>query len=319
MPEENDPDLLVGAATSDDAGVYRITPEIALIQTIDFFTPIVNDPFDFGRIAAANALSDVYAMGGQPLTAMNIVCFPIKEMEKAVLRSILEGGLEVIHRAGAVMVGGHSIEDPELKYGLSVTGLVHPERLLTNGGAKPGDFLVLTKPLGTGVLATALKARKLNEQLTVEITELMATLNRDGAEAMLEVGVNAATDITGFGLLGHALEMAKASKVGIRLYAQEVPLIPEALTFASMGLVPEGSHLNRKFCSRHMDIAPGVDAMLVDVLADAQTSGGLLISVPENRVNLLIQKLIERKTPAARVVGQVLSEPVGVIQVRERR
>lgn len=302
--------------TSDDAGVYRLTSEIALIQTLDFFTPIVNDPYDFGRIAAANSLSDVYAMAGKPLTAMNIVCFPVKEMDRTILRSILEGALEVIHQAGAIMVGGHSVEDSELKYGLSVTGTVHPERVLTNAGAQPEDYLVLTKPLGMGVLATALKGRKLDEKITIEITELMATLNKDAAEVMTEVGVNACTDITGFGLLGHALEMAKASKVGLRIYVHEVPIIPEAMNFASMGLVPAGSFLNRKFCSHYLDIASGLDPLLIDLLSDAQTSGGLLISVPEKKATLLVQKLLERKTPAASVVGKVLSESVGVIQLR---
>jgi selenide,water dikinase len=254
-------------------------------------------------------------MGGTPLTAMNIVCFPIKQMDKAILRAILEGGLEVIHRAGAVMAGGHSVEDPELKYGLSVTGLVHPDSFLTNDKAKPGDVLILTKPLGTGILATVLKGRGLNEKLTEEITELMAALNKGAAEAMMEVGVNAATDITGFGLLGHALEMAKASKVGMKIYARDVPIIPEALTFASMGMVPEGSYRNRNFCSKHIDISSNSDPLLLDLLADAQTSGGLLISVPESRCNLLVQKLQERKTPAAHIIGEVLSEPARVIQI----
>ena len=307
--------MLVGIETSDDAGVYRLTPEIALIQTLDFFTPIVNDPYDFGRIAAANSFSDVYAMGGRPLTAMNIVCFPVKEMDKSILRAILEGGLDIIHKAGAVMVGGHSVEDPELKYGLSVTGIVHPERFLANSGAKQGDLLVLTKPLGTGILATALKGRMLDEKTTTKITELMATLNNDAAEAMVEVGVNACTDVTGFGLLGHSLEMAKGSKVGIRIYADKVPVIAEALTYASMGMVPVGSHLNQKFCSHHLDVNPKIDPLILDLLGDAQTSGGLLISVPASRSNDLIQKLLERKVPAADIIGEVLSEPVGVIQI----
>jgi selenide,water dikinase len=313
---QSDPNLLVGIETSDDAGVYRLTPEIAIIQTLDFFTPIVNDPYDFGRVAAANSLSDVYAMGGKPLTTMNIVCFPIKEMDKIILRSILEGGLEIIHKAGAVMVGGHSVEDPELKYGLSVTGIVHPEHFLTNAGAKPGDFLVLTKPLGTGILATALKGRMLDENTTTKITELMATLNKDAAEVMTEIGVNACTDITGFGLLGHSLEMAKGSKVGIRIYADKVPIIPEALTYASMGMVPVGSHLNQKFCSRHLDIDSKIDPLLIDLLGDAQTSGGLLISVPASRSNELTQKLLEKKVPSAAVIGEVVNEPVGIIQIR---
>jgi len=312
---ETDPNLLVGIGTSDDAGVYRLTPDIALIQTLDFFTPIVNDPKDFGRIAAANALSDIYAMGGKPLTAMNIVCFPVKEMDKAVLRSILEGGLEAIHKAEAVMLGGHSVEDPELKYGLSVTGVVHPKNLLTNAGAQPGDSLVLSKPLGTGVLATALKGRKLDEQVIRKITELMATLNKDAAEVMVKVGVHACTDITGFGLLGHALEMSKASKVGFRIYSREVPIIPEAITFAAMGMIPAGSYSNQKFCSHHMNVSSGVDPLLLDLMADAQTSGGLLISVSEKKVNILVQKLRERKTPAASVIGEVLKDPSGIIQV----
>jgi selenide, water dikinase len=306
----------VGIETCDDAGVYRLTPELALIQTLDFFTPIVNDPYDFGRIAAANSFSDVYAMGGKPLTAMNIVCFPIKDMDRAVLRAIIEGGLDVIKRAGAAMVGGHSVEDAEIKYGLSVTGTVNPAHLLTNAGARPGDLLVLTKPLGMGILTTALKGRMVNDKMLREITELMATLNKNAAEVMTEVGVNACTDITGFGLLGHALEMAKASNACLRIHAREVPVIPEAMTFAAMGLIPEGSHLNRRFCSKHMDIAHGVDPLLLDILADAQTSGGLLISVPERKGHELIQKLQDKSTPAAVVVGNVLSEPAGVILVQ---
>ncbi len=302
--------------TSDDAGVYRLTDEIALIQTLDFFTPIVNDPYDFGRIAAANSFSDVYAMGGKPLTAMNIVCFPIKEMDKTILRAILKGGLDVIHKAGAILVGGHSVEDPELKYGLSVTGLVHPEKFLTNAGAKPTDLLILTKPIGTGVLATALKGKMLDSSITSTITELMASLNKDASEAMVEIGVNACTDITGFGLLGHALEMSKASKVCLRIYADNVPIIPEAQSFASMGMVPAGSFSNQKYCSKHLMIKPSIDPILLDLLSDAQTSGGLLISVPAEKAELLIQKLKERGTPAASIIGEVLNEPAGIIQIQ---
>ena len=316
LPPEEDVNLLVGVEKWADATIYRLAPEIALVQTVDFFTPIVNDPFNFGRIAAANSLSDVYAMGGKPITAMNIVCFPIKEMDKSVLRKILAGGLEVVHQAGAVVAGGHSVEDPELKYGLSVTGVVHPDRFLTNDKAKEGDVLVLTKPLGTGILATALKGGTLSEKLAAEVTELMATLNKGASEAMMQVGVNSVTDITGFGLLGHALEMARASNVGIRLYAKEVPIIPEAWNFASMGMVPEGSFRNRKFCASHVDLALGLDEILIDLLSDAQTSGGLLISVPSAKAEVLIQELLEKKTPAARIVGEVLSEPKCAIQVR---
>jgi selenide, water dikinase len=254
-------------------------------------------------------------MGGKPITAMNIVCFPIKDMDKAILKEILHGGLEIIYKAGAVMAGGHSVEDPEMKYGLSVTGIVHPDCFVTNENAKPGDILVLTKPIGTGILTTALKGGVLNDKVTAEITELMTALNKGASEAMMEVGVNAATDITGFGLLGHALEMAKASKVGIRLNASDVPIISDAMTFASMGMVPEGSRRNRNFCSKDVQVSPKLDPLIVDLLTDAQTSGGLLISVPREKADLLVQKLIEKHSPSAQIVGEILSEPKKTIQV----
>lgn len=307
----------MGIETADDAGVYRLTPDIALIQTVDFFTPIVNDPYDFGRIAAANSLSDVYAMGGTPLTCMNIVCFPVRDMDKMILRAVLEGGLDIVHQAGAIMVGGHSVEDPELKYGLSVTGIVHPERFLTNAGARPGDLLVLTKPLGTGILATALKGKMISDQTEAMVTEIMAALNKDAAEAMQDTGANACTDITGFGLIGHGLEMAKASGVCIRLYADSVPIIPEAKTFASMGMVPGGSRRNEKFCAAHLDVEPDIDPLIINIFADAQTSGGLLISVSPKRADELVRKLIDRNTPSSHIVGEVLPEPSGVIQIRK--
>ncbi len=313
LTREDDPDLLVGIDGSDDAGIYRLTDEIALVQTMDFFTPIVNDPFDFGRIAAANALSDVYAMGGRPLTAMNIVCFPIKSMDKSVLRSILQGGQEIVHQAGATMVGGHSVEDEELKYGLSVTGVVHPKKYLTNAGAKPGDALILTKPLGTGILATVLKAGELDEKTTAAITALMVTLNRDAAEAAAEAGVNACTDITGFGLLGHCLEMAGASGAGIKIYSERVPVIPEALDFASMGFIPGGGYANRRFCAKDLAVDPAVDPTLMDIMCDPQTSGGLLISVSRSKAPLLLQRLAEKKSPAAVIVGEVVEEKPGTI------
>ncbi len=311
---EKDPNILVGIDVSDDAGIYKLTDDIALIQTLDFFTPIVNDPFDFGRIAAANALSDVYAMGGRPLTAMNIVCFPIKDMDKSVLRAILQGGLGIIKKANAAMIGGHSVEDPEIKYGLSVTGIVHPKKFLTNANARPGDLLILTKPLGTGILATALKAGELDKDTTKQITELMATLNKDAAEAVAEVGANACTDITGFGLLGHGLEMAKASNVGIKIDTRKVPVIHEAKTFASMGLVPGGSYTNQRFCSKHLEVDSSVDPILLDIMSDPQTSGGLLISVPKDKAPSLVQKLTERNTPAASIIGEVVKEAPGTIQ-----
>ena len=253
-------------------------------------------------------------MGGRPLTAMNIVCFPVGDLGVAVLRSILQGGMEIIRRAGTVLVGGHSVEDPELKYGLSVTGVVHPQRFLTNAGARPGDLLILTKPLGTGILATALKAGQLDRKLTGQITEMMAALNREAAEAMLETGANACTDVTGFGLLGHALEMAQASGVGMSIDAEKVPIIPEARTFAAMGLVPGGSRANWGFCAKDLEIGPSVDPILLDILTDPQTSGGLLIAVPEKNAPALVQKLIEKNTHAASVIGESTAGPPGKIQ-----
>lgn len=296
--------------------MYRLTEEIALIQTLDFFTPIVDDPHDFGRIAAANSLSDVYAMGGQPLTAMNIVCFPIKSMDRSILRSILQGGLEILRLAGAAMVGGHSVDDEELKYGLSVTGIVHPERFLTNAGSRPGDVLVLTKPLGTGILATALKAGQLDAEATARLTALMVTLNRGAAEAAAEVGVNACTDITGFGLLGHCLEMARASSVGMVLSSEKVPILPEARTFASLGLIPGGSYANRNYCAQDLEIDPAVDPILADIMSDPQTSGGLLLSVPRDRASLLTRKLAGKNSPAADIIGEVVEENPGTIRCR---
>jgi selenide,water dikinase len=313
---EEDPDLLVGRETSDDAGVYRLSNDVALVQTIDFITPVVNDPYDFGRIAAANSLSDVYAMGGRPLTAMNVVCFPIRSMEKAVLKEILRGGLEKIHEAGAVLVGGHSVEDPEIKYGLSVTGLVHPDKVLTNSAVKPGDALIITKPLGTGVLATAIKAGLISEGAQRRAIETMATLNRRAAEIISGYPANGCTDVTGFGLLGHALEMASASKVTITLFVNDIPLLPEVLESVQMGLVPEGSYSNRNFCASQVGLAEQIDPMLLDILADAQTSGGLLVSLPRSRAAALLDDLKAGGVPDAAVIGLAGSAEKGSIELR---
>jgi selenide,water dikinase len=312
LPIGKHPDLLVGWGTGDDAGVIRVRDDLALIQTVDFFTPIVDDPRTFGRIAAANSLSDVYAMGGTPLTAMNIVCFPRRSLPLEVLRDVLLGGLDVIHLAGALLVGGHSVEDPELKYGLSVTGIVHPDRVITNAGARPGDRLILTKPLGTGVLATAIKGGMAAPEAVAEAVGWMTTLNRDAAEAMQEVGVHACTDITGFGLLGHALEMARASRVTIELRASLIPLIPGAWDLASMGMIPAGSFDNRKFCEQAVTVSNGVDPLLVDLLADAQTSGGLLIAVAGDCAEALHAALERRRVPHPEI-GCIKSADVGRI------
>jgi selenide,water dikinase len=311
---ETHPDLLVGRDKCDDAGVVRVREDLALIHTVDFFTPIVNDPRDFGRIAAANALSDIYAMGGRPLAAMNLVCFPRGQIPMEALKEVLLGGIEVIHEAGAFLVGGHSVEDPELKYGLSVTGTVHPDEVVTNAGAQPGDRLVLTKPLGTGILATAIKGRMLSSEAEQEAVQWMTTLNRSAAEAMQAVGCRACTDLTGFGLLGHALEMAVASGVEFLIRASMVPVLPSALEMARMGMIPGGTFANRKYCERSLSVEDGVDSLFVDCMADAQTSGGLLIAVPEDRVQDLHRALEQRGVPHPEI-GRVSGRSEGRIRI----
>jgi selenide,water dikinase len=295
--------------TLDDAGVYKVSEDLALIQTVDFFTPIVDDPYAFGQIAAANALSDVYAMGGVPKTAMNLVAFPLKEMDLSVLREIIRGGLDKMREARVVLVGGHSVEDKELKYGLSVTGFIHPDRILTKKNLKAGDRLILTKPLGTGIINTAIKGALASKEITDTVTRLMATLNKDAAEILRYYPVHACTDITGFGFLGHIAEMVVDSGTGIHIQANCVPILPQTLNYAGMGLVPAGAYKNREFFERHVDIAPGVDRLIQDILFDPQTSGGLLISVQGNRAEDLLQKLKQKGVRDAAIVGQVVPEP----------
>jgi selenide,water dikinase len=315
LPRRQHPDLLVGMETSDDAGVYRLTPEIALIQTVDFFTPIVNDPYLFGQVAAANALSDVYAMGGKPLTAMNIVCVSFEFVARDDLKAILSGGLDKIHEAGALLVGGHSVSDPELKYGLSVTGIVHPDRVLANADARVGDSLILTKPLGTGIIATASKGRLASPEIEAQVAEVMRTLNRI-PEDLLEAGhIHSATDITGFGFFGHALEMARGSQVSMTFYASQVPILSAAREFALMGLVPAGSFANRRFCESHIQIAPGIDPMMLDLLSDAQTNGGLLLSVAPAAAATVVTRFQESGLPATALVGEVKGTGKGIIHL----
>ena len=302
-------------ASLDDAGVYKLTDELAIIQTVDFFTPIVDDPYTFGLIAAANALSDVYAMGGKPLTAMNLVCFPTKSLDISVLKDILRGGLDKMNEAGVILVGGHSIDDKELKYGLSVTGTVHPEQLVTNAGAKAGDKLILTKPLGTGIIGTALKAGMADKETVEKFTKSMVTLNNKASELMQEVGVHACTDITGFGLLGHACQIAENSQVGIKLYHASVPYFPEAIKFTQEGLCPGGLYRNREFYSCRVEFATGVSEYMQLILFDAQTSGGLLISLAPEKAQLLLDRLHEAGIQEATIIGEVVSEPVAKILV----
>jgi len=316
LPLITDPNLIAGIERAEDAGVYRLTDELALIQTLDFFTPIVDNPYDFGQIAAANALSDVYAMGGKPLTAMNIVCFPEKTMDITILSDVLTGGLDKMREAGVLLVGGHSVEDPELKYGLSVTGTIHPKQVIFNTGARTGDRLILTKPLGTGIISTALKGGAADEKSVAAITASMAALNRTAAELMQETGVNAATDVTGFGLLGHAGEMINGTDVSMVINSSAVPFFPEARGFADMGLVPAGLHRNREFRRDMVVIDEKVPHYLADILFDPQTSGGLLIAVPAARAEALLKKMRDSGVTGAAIIGEVVAEPKGKILVR---
>jgi len=304
-----DPNVIVGLERADDAGVYKVSDDLALIQTVDFFTPIVDDPYWFGQIAAANALSDVYAMGGVPKTAMNLVAFPAKDMNISVLRRIIEGGLDKMREAGVVLVGGHTVEDPELKYGLSVTGYIHPDRVLTKKNLKAGDLLILTKRLGTGIIGTAIKAALASREVTEKVTQAMATLNKDAAEVMQDYPVHACTDITGFGFLGHLAEMVSSSGCGVRIKADSVPVYSEALEYAAMGLVPAGAYRNRDFRLFMVDFAPTVNRILQDVLFDPQTSGGLLICVVPEKAEDLLMALKAKGVHDAAMVGEVISKP----------
>jgi selenide,water dikinase len=301
------PDVLVGFAGSDDAGVYRLTDELALVQTVDFFTPIVDDPFDFGRIAATNALSDVYAMGGLPVTALNLVAFPVQDLGEEVLRSILAGGAAVCEAAGVAIVGGHSIDDPEPKYGLAVSGTVHPDRVLTNAGGRPGDALVLTKPLGVGAVTTALK-RGLEHVPLPEAVEVMTTLNRDASAACVAVGVHALTDVTGFGLLGHLHELALASGVAAEVDARAVPAIDgviELLSGPDQGAVAGGTRRNREHAEQFTSFGDTVSEPRRWLVCDAMTSGGLLAALSADRTGDL----------PGPVIGRLVDGPPGTISV----
>jgi selenide,water dikinase len=306
LPPSADPDLLVGFNQADDAGVYRLDDHTALVQTVDFFPPIVDDPYAFGQIAAANALSDVFAMGGRPLTALNIVAFPAATMPASILADILRGGSDKIGEAGAVVVGGHSIKDQELKYGVAVTGLVDPNQVVTNSGARPGDKLFLTKSLGTGIITTGIKRKVVDSDLAQLVIDQMATLNKRAAELMLQHDVHAATDITGFGMLGHALEMATASGVSLRLFADALPVLPEALRLAGEGVNPGGAGDNRSFVEAKVVFETGIDPNLQQVLYDPQTSGGLFVAIPADRADEFSHALERNSLPSA-VIGEVLA------------
>lgn len=315
MEFPTDENLIVGLDRADDAGVYKVTDDLAIIQTVDFFTPIVDDPYWFGQIAAANALSDVYAMGGIPKTAMNLVAFPIKEIDIAILRQIIQGGLDKMREADVVLVGGHSVDDKELKYGLSVTGFIHPDRVLTKKNLKIGDRLILTKPLGTGIINTAIKGALAAPEIIAIVTRLMASLNRKAAEVMASYPVHACTDITGFGLLGHLAEMVQGSGCGVRLDSKYVPVLPETINYACMGLIPAGAYRNREFYQPIINFDPSVDRVLQDILFDPQTSGGLLICTGRSDADPLMEDLKDKGIADAAVIGEVISGPVEKIIV----
>ena len=301
---------------AEDAGVYKLSDDLAVIQTLDFFTPIVDDPYIFGQVAAANALSDVYAMGGKPLTAMNIVCFPVKTMDMSILREILTGGLAKLHEAGVTLVGGHSVEDKELKYGLSITGVAHPQKVILNTGARVGDRLILTKQLGTGIINTALKGGVADEVAVSKAVKCMVTLNGKASELMLTVDVHACTDVTGFGLLGHTCEMIEGTDVGMVIYSSQVPFFPEVKELSEMGMIPGGLHRNREFRISMVEISPEIPLFMVDVLFDPQTSGGLLISVPGAEAEPLLDRMHKEGIEEAAIIGEVVAEPKGRIVVK---
>lgn len=310
-----DKNLLVGYNTSDDAGVYKLTDEIALIQTVDFFTPIVDDPYIYGQIAAANSLSDVYAMGGRPLTALNVVAFSTSIFPNEVLVDILKGGSDKVIEAGAVTVGGHTISDDELKYGLAVSGIVHPDKVVRNSTAKPGDKLVLTKPIGTGIITTALKSGEKFDELYDRICRVMMTLNDKASLAMQTVGVNACTDITGFGLMGHAMEMARSSNVGMEISGEKVPIYKEALPLIKDGFIPGGTRANELYSRIDLNIIGNYPNEQITLFHDAQTSGGLLISVAANKLDALIKELKKQKVETIAVIGEVIKTHPGKIHI----
>ncbi len=313
LPLLTDPRVIRGMESLDNAGVYQLTDDLAIVQTVDFFPPLVDDPYTFGQIAVANALSDVYTMGGTPITAMNLVCFPIETMDATVLKDILCGGGDKLMEAKVALIGGHSIDDNQLKFGVSVTGTVHPQKLVTNSGAKPGDKVILTKALGTGITITALKAGLADEPTIARVIKSMVTLNDKASTLMLEAGVHAATDITGFGFLGHTIQLANNSHVGINIDIASVPLFPGVAEFARKGLCPGGLYRNRDFYAPSARFAPNIPIEVQDVLHDPQTSGGLLICLAAKQADRLLGKLKEAGVAEAAIIGEVVSEPAGTI------
>jgi selenide,water dikinase len=316
LPLVQDPNLLTGFEHAEDAGVYKLSADLAIVQTVDFFTPTVDDPFVFGQIAATNALNDIYAMGARPLTAMNIVCFPVKTMDISVLREVMRGGLDKMREAGALLVGGHSVEDNEIKYGLSVTGVVHPDKVLLNRGARAGDKLVLTKPLGTGIISTAIKAGEATDEQMKQVINAMTSLNKKASEMIIAAGdIHACTDITGFGLLGHACEMIEGGDVGLRINSAAVPVFEGVRRLLETGFVPGGLYRNKDFRIKQVEKEQTCPDWLFDLFFDPQTAGGLFFSMPGDKAKSLVEKMRASGIADAAVVGEVVKKHPGKIFV----
>ena len=316
LPLIHDPNLLAGFEHAEDAGVYKLSGDLALVQTVDFFTPTVDDPFTFGQIAAVNALNDIYAMGARPLTALNIVCFPIKTMDKSVLREVLRGGLDKIREAGALLIGGHSIEDNEIKYGLSVTGVIHPDKVFYNRGALPGDKLVLTKPLGSGIISTAIKAEEASPEQIKQAIYGMTMLNKKAAEIMIAEGnVHACTDITGFGFLGHACEMIECGDAGMKINSASVPVLQGVRELLETGFVPGGLYRNKSFRLSRIEVAKTCPSWLLDTFFDQQTAGGLFFSLHGDKAQKLVEKMRATGINDVAIVGEVVKDHPGKIFV----
>lgn len=314
IPKMSNENLIVGLETSDDAAVYKVSDDKAIILTLDFFTPVVDDPYTFGKIAAANSLSDIYAMGGEPTVAMNIVCFP-KCLDMNILKEIMRGGAEKVMESGALLVGGHTVDDNEPKYGLSVTGMVHPDKVRANAHVRVGDVLILTKPIGTGIVNTAIKGEIASDEDYEEAVQTMEYLNKYPAIAMQNIQVNGVTDVTGFGLVGHTIEMAEGSDVTIELFAQQVPMLKNARNFASMGIIPAGAYSNMEYFGPRVQTEENIEQSILDVLYDPQTSGGLLISVAEENARALIQSLQDNQALCCAIIGQAVAKEDKAIKI----
>lgn len=310
----HDPNLIVGIETADDAGVYRLSETLALVQTVDFFTPIVDDPFDYGRIAALNSINDVWAMGGTPVTALAVTCFPKKGLDFSILGEIMRGGLQVLTENGVALVGGHSVDNQQIMFGYAVTGTIDPRRVIANRGARLGDALILTKPVGTGVVSTGIKFGRAGEEATRASLETMLLAGREAARLMSEAGASAATDVTGFALLGHAWELARASEVSLEIDSSSVPLIPGALELAAAGMLTSGDKSNRRYVGEDVALADEIPPALASLLFDPQTAGGLLISVAPERAPELLARLRERYRDAA-IIGRVVERGTHLIRV----